>query len=591
MKKNFISTLCLLVVCFTVTAQTWDTYSDTWVAVDGLGRDVYSTTGVDKKTTINLNTNCKVGMFYYLWHGAHTDNGRPVFDVTELLKANLASPAWGKEGEMHWWGKPVLGYYRAGDEFVVAKHLQMLCDAGIDFLFFDATNALIYADVVEKIMLEIDRRIALGLKAPKLCFMVHSRALYTVEELYKRFYIYSVYDKYWFNYEGKPLILADKNEIYSTVFPKILERFTFRNSWAWMQGKTSGSWAWLEYYPQAWGWSNDQSVAEQISVSAAQHATTKVGKSYHNGKEPRLDAYALCDSTAYGLYFEEQWKQAHKIHPPILMITQFNEWTAQRFIVKTDGEKWTTRPGARESIGETSFVDTYNAEFNRDIEPSWHPLIRDNYYMQLCSHVRRYKGSRSVPVALMHKSIRLDRDMSQWTNVIPEYRDDPGDVLHQHTLGFNNMDTIDNVSGRNDIVQTKISEDKKNYYFYVRTQAPVTPCKTSKNWMMLFLNVDTDYKTGWEGYDYCVMKDTSGKYSLCVNSNNQYLWRPVMKVKFVVSACEMHFSLPKRLLSVKEGRFDFKWADNIPDSPDILDFIIQGDVAPNGRFNYRYQSK
>ena len=35
-------------------------------------------------------------------------------------------------------------------------------------------------------------------------------------------------------------------------------------------------------------------------------------------------------------------------------------------------------------------------------------------------------------------------------------------------------------------------------------------------------------------------------------------------------------------------KFDFKWADNIPDSGDILDFLDHGDVAPNGRFNYQF---
>ena len=35
--------------------------------------------------------------------------------------------------------------------------------------------------------------------------------------------------------------------------------------------------------------------------------------------------------------------------------------------------------------------------------------------------------------------------------------------------------------------------------------------------------------------------------------------------------------------------FDFKWADNTPANPDIMDFIDKGDVAPNGRFNYRYK--
>ena len=36
--------------------------------------------------------------------------------------------------------------------------------------------------------------------------------------------------------------------------------------------------------------------------------------------------------------------------------------------------------------------------------------------------------------------------------------------------------------------------------------------------------------------------------------------------------------------------FDFKWIDNTPrNTTEILDFLCNGDVAPNARFNYRYK--
>ena len=33
---------------------------------------------------------------------------------------------------------------------------------------------------------------------------------------------------------------------------------------------------------------------------------------------------------------------------------------------------------------------------------------------------------------------------------------------------------------------------------------------------------------------------------------------------------------------------DFKWADNIQVPGDVMDFYLSGDVAPEGRFMYRY---
>jgi hypothetical protein len=33
---------------------------------------------------------------------------------------------------------------------------------------------------------------------------------------------------------------------------------------------------------------------------------------------------------------------------------------------------------------------------------------------------------------------------------------------------------------------------------------------------------------------------------------------------------------------------DFKWADNLQTPGDVMDFYVSGDVAPAGRFNYRF---
>ena len=34
--------------------------------------------------------------------------------------------------------------------------------------------------------------------------------------------------------------------------------------------------------------------------------------------------------------------------------------------------------------------------------------------------------------------------------------------------------------------------------------------------------------------------------------------------------------------------FEFKWADNMQDEGNPMDFYVSGDVAPSGRFNYVY---
>jgi hypothetical protein len=33
---------------------------------------------------------------------------------------------------------------------------------------------------------------------------------------------------------------------------------------------------------------------------------------------------------------------------------------------------------------------------------------------------------------------------------------------------------------------------------------------------------------------------------------------------------------------------DFKWVDNLQAPGDVMDFYVSGNVAPAGRFNYRF---
>lgn len=573
---------------------TWDTWPDTWVAVDELGREVASSDGGVDRTEIDADAT--VGMFYYLWHGQHADSGK---DISELLKADPDNPAWGAVNSMHWGSKPWLGYYKGGDPYIVAKHIQMLVDAGVDFLFFDCTNAQMYSSNVMVVIDELKRREALGMKYPKLAFMVHSAPAGTMTQIFNRFYNNKPqYDKYWFQWDGKPLALAPESELTSTK-EELRNHFTFRNSWAWMRGQKAKEWAWLEYYPQKPGWANrydpvsmmTRKMNEQISVSVAQHATTKVGKSYHGGKQPAIDKYGMCKETPQGLYFEEQWKEALRVHPPVVMVTQFNEWTAQRFVINDKSQFGDVRPGATAAIGETYFVDVYSPEFSRDLEPSAHPSVRDNYYLQLVSNVRKYRGATNIPVPTRSLSISLWDDFSQWDEETVEFRDDKGDTFYT-SEAVQSPETFDRKT--NDIVRAKVTKNADTYFFYVETMEDITPLETSERWMRLLLNIDCDYSTGWNGYDFMVGKDAStGRYSLMRNAaQGKYSWETVGEVDFRMDGNKMHVAVPRELLGHDgvEKDFDFKWADNTSDNnPDILSFISDGDVAPNGRFNYRYK--
>ena len=54
-------------------------------------------------------------------------------------------------------------------------------------------------------------------------------------------------------------------------------------------------------------------------------------------------------------------------------------------------------------------------------------------------------------------------------------------------------------------------------------------------------------------------------------------------------ATELELALPLSALGLSgpPALLDFKWADNIQQTGDWSDFTLNGDVAPDDRFNYR----
>ena len=569
-------------------AQEVDVMSDTWVCNDGLGRPVACSDDGYTPTTPYEDT--MVGIFYYLWHG---QEGTEVKDVTRLLEKDPVNPAFGDYYQYHWGGKPALDYYVAGDNYIVARHMQMLMDAGVDFYFFDTTNALIYPNQVKAVLKECSRRKTLGLKWPKLCFAVHTRSNETVKLIYDTFYTQQMYKGYWLEWDGKPLILTDEGE-YQTLSEDLKQFFTHRFCWAYQEGENR--WPWLANSPQQYNYVTVKGKRkyEQMVVSTGQHAHTKIGKSYHNGKQPAIDKYGLCKETPYGYYFAEQMERAVTLRPRVLMITQWNEWIAMRFPVQKSWEKGYTRPGAVEKIGESYFVDVYNQEFSRDIEPSSESLIRDNYYMQMISYIRQYRGVRPIPEPTVSKVIDMDGYLEQWEEVTPEFLDEPGDVLYKSATA---QPAACRKRNSNDIVLCKVTKDKGNLYFMAKVNGTklVQPALNgTETWMNLLLNTDMDYDTGWEGYDYKVSREgrTANVWLYRFDSQSQQWVKAVdTPMAWKSDVNYIMVKVPKADVGIEnECDFDFKWIDNTQaGSLEILDFVRDGECAPDTRFNYRYK--
>jgi len=558
-------------------------YVDNWVATDALGRQLpaYDEAGATR-------SNKYVGVFYYLWAGAH---GNTVYDITKILAHYPSDPlsasntAWGGVNAFHFWGEPEYGYFRSEDPWVIRHDLQMLSNAHVDFIYFDVTNAVTYMETV-KTVCEVSMQMrAEGIYTPQIVFLTKSSSGKIMNNLYDEFYSNKLFQDLWFYWNGKPLILGDSTD--TDLRTEVKDFFTIRYSWAWTDTKNNpNQWQWLDRYPQDYGWSTDPSIPEQIPVADAEHPTSTIGKSYHDGEEPAIDENYSTPYTGQGLYFAQQWKRALEVDPPVIMVTQWNEWLAQRFLATENG----TYAGRSIKTGDTYFVDEFNEEFSRDIAPMKGGHT-DNYYYQLVSNIRKFKGMTQPPEFSSPVTIHMDGNFAEWAAITPAFKDPVGDVMHRNFSGYDPTVNYTNTTGRNDIVESKVIYDNENIYFYVKTADNITPY-TDPNWMLLFIDADRSKKTGWEGYDWMINKSpvSDSVTSLQCYSGNG--WGASSDIKYRVNGNEMEISIPRALLNMEESKpeFYFHWADNPQNLNDITAFFTDGESAPDRRFNYNFST-
>lgn len=556
-----------------------DTAPDTWVATDDLGRTVstHDATGSTRSDKV-------VGIFYFLWHDPDEKSGP--WDISRILardpaaRGNTESALWGPWKSQHHWGEPLFGYYLNTDEWITRKHAQMLSDAMVDVIIFDVTNHWTYPQDYMALLKVFDQMRREGNRTPQVAFMCNfDQPGDTAPKLYDELYSKNLYPDLWFKWDGKPLILADPN----AVDPRIREFFTFRAPQADMfVGPTKPDmWAWLEIFPQHM-FKNARGENEEMSVGVAQNAVDghptafsaagTRGRSYHDGKTDERP-----NAVAYGLNLAEQFDHAIKLDPKFIFVTGWNEWLVGRLPAFLDFAKGNV------------FVDTFDQEHSRDIEPMKGGHGDDCYY-QLVDSIRRFKGTRAPANASPPKTIDLAGDFAQSADVGPEYLDDVYDTTHRDHRGFNTVTHYVNATGRNDIVASKVACDDAFIYFYVRTREPLTP-HTDPNWMNLLLDIDCDAKTGWHGYDLLINHQMlSDSRSMILATNQGWNWTPAGEASIRAAGNELMVKVARSALpGLKDGaeHFTFKWIDNVADN-DIQSFTTDGDAAPNGRFNYQF---
>ena len=311
-----------------------------------------------------------VGIMYTTWH-----------DVVVRSNPNhkiITKTSNYQDGVFYYWGEPALGFYKSSDKKVIKEHMKQLSDAGVDFIIIDNTNIEANIDSSEWKILVTTPMTALldtivemrksGQKTPYVVNWINTgHDIYktsdsfetwsAVEKLYKEFYKQSKYKNTWVYWDKKPFILTT-----STPTSKTKLDITTRSMWVFSHRV---NWSYTEVNNNKLG-TNDSGSKEQISVSVA-----------------AINSYMSdcnSDGRSGGKTFYNQWKNAFEHHPQIVTITWWNEWAAQH-------------------QGGGKFVDEYDQECSRDIEPmkGGH---KDKYYKWMKGYIEAYKNNKSCPTNL-----------------------------------------------------------------------------------------------------------------------------------------------------------------------------------------------
>ena len=375
------------------------------------------------------------------------------------------------------------------------------------------------------------------------------------------------------------------------LLPAVQGYFTWRPTWAFFESKDAPArWRFMDSHPQHPALGQDGKV-EQLCISKSLGAPLwnnmkTASVSCVPGFEPVYDDQWLSKDAPKGLFFEEQWKVANRVGAPMLMVTGWNEWTAA--VWETPDVVFLNR---KTVAGQGQMVDQFNMEFNRDIEPM-SGGYRDNYYWQFVANMRRYKGMAAPTVPSPPRTIALDQPAS-WADVIPVYRDAVGDVANRSCDASVPGIRYEDSSARNDLAIAQVARDEQSLFFHITTAAAITPT-TDQNWMMLYIDIDANPTTGWQGYDFLVNRTREGNTcSLERYTAATKMWEKIAMVPLFYAVDHLTLSIARDALGVSAAvgklKIDFKWVDHIPVSDDIMDFYRKGDTAPDARFNYHFE--
>ena len=567
-----------------------------------------------------------VGLFYWMWISNTNYYYHNIFDCTKLMSteegaaafwnidpSNAAYQQLSQIGAFHFTNEPLYGYYNSSDPWVITRHMELFILAGIDFIFLDTSNSLIYDEDIRGSQFEgvvkapsytlLDTMLELyekGWDVPKVVFLTNTRSGERVEEIRRAFYDSGKYEALWFKPDGvRPMIIAttEQNDGASDTWGDVnkfvpvsaADQLYFdvkETQWP-NKGSKPNGFPWISNRaPQTY---HEESKA--ISVSVAQHGnlgfTDMIDRNSrgYNYKEQKVE-----ENWQLGQNFENQWDTVFSLEEKgtdvtFVNVTGWNEWEGRKF---------------GNLVSKAVMVDNFYGQYTRDIEPD-KTLYQDTTLLQLTRNLRKFKYEPAAETYLWKtKTVRAFEDFE---DVPAVYVDFEGDALARDYWSFDVKPTgpyYTDATDRNDILETRVVHDGTNLYFLVTTKEDVTAYESGDNWMNILIKTEASTEdNSFAGYNFAVNRAPDGNTTSVEKSTGGWNWESAGAAELLVEGNRMMITVPLSTLglSADNVKFSFKVADNVQKPSwfaaedaehDILHYYATGDSAPLGRYSYSY---
>lgn len=542
----------------------------------------------------------QVGMFYWPWIGQ--PYASDIYDASKILALpnglkiltdfNFHDRNISPDGQAHYWGEPLWGYYNSEDEWVIRKQIQMITTAGVDFIYFDTTNALIYSNVFLKVCAVIEEMQKNGWNPPKVVFYTHSHSFETIRQLFKTLYQPNLYPTTWYMVNDKPMIIGytnanddlaeaasrgDTSYQPGELSAEILDFFHFAKPQWPSDPVYEDGFPWVEWkFPQPL-----HSISKTMSVSVASHPmvpmsfslTRENWENWGRGWNVTTRKNVAADAEK-GTFFQSQWDNAIKMDPDIVSVGGWNEWIAYK----------------QPYLGEYALVDAVNMEYSRDIEPMVGGY-QDAFYLQLIRNIRRYKGMNEEEKANESYTIDLNGELAQWNNVKYVVRNMDEKFMARDNYGGAMTVRYTQASPSDKLQEVRVSHDADNIYFYLKGKEKFSEYKGTENWLNIFVGTDEPALKGWESYEYVIGRKIENKQASIGKFTDGFTATGSDKANYVLKDDVIVLSVPRIAVGLNNNskKFYFKVAMGVTGPSDIMNYYKSGSAMPMGRLSYSYQ--